>query len=68
MKRKLHGTQRIRKGNYKEATMAAGLVGVLSIPLTRWAVRHWPTTTAGNNDSEPPPPQLIGVADAEQHS
>jgi hypothetical protein len=25
--------------------------GVLSIPLTRWAVRHWPTTTPGANDS-----------------
>jgi len=37
--------------------------GVLSIPLTRWAVRHWPTTTVGNNDSERPAPQLTGVAD-----
>jgi uncharacterized membrane protein YhfC len=24
--------------------------GVLSIPLIRWAVRHWPTTTSGAND------------------
>lgn len=31
--------------------------GVLSVPLTRWAVRRWPTTTASANDSEPPAPQ-----------
>jgi len=23
--------------------------GLLSIPLARWAVHHWPTTTAGVN-------------------
>jgi hypothetical protein len=49
------------------ATVALLLRGA-GIPLTRWAVRHWPTTIAGNNDSEPPSPQLISVADAEQHS
>ena len=41
--------------------------GVLSIPLTRWAVRHWPTTTTGNNDSEPLALQLTGVAEPAQH-
>jgi uncharacterized membrane protein YhfC len=42
--------------------------GVLSIPLTRWAVRHWPTTTPGARESEPPVPHLTGVAAPEQHS
>jgi hypothetical protein len=37
--------------------------GMLSVPLTCWAVRRWPTTTAGNNDSERPVPQLTGVVD-----
>jgi uncharacterized membrane protein YhfC len=42
--------------------------GVLSVALTRWAVRRWPTTSSGANGSEPPAPQLIGVADPEQRS
>jgi uncharacterized membrane protein YhfC len=42
--------------------------GVLSIPLTRWAVRHWPTTTPGAHESKPPVPQLTGVAAPDQHS
>jgi hypothetical protein len=42
--------------------------GVLSVPLTRWTVRHWPTTTAGNIDSEPPALQPASVAAPGVHS
>ncbi len=42
--------------------------GVLSVPLTRWAVRRWPTTPSGANDAAPPVIQLTGVAEGSLES